>query len=85
MSEIEWTPERWSAFFTIGEVQMIATPGFARRARLAREQGLLDSVLADDRQELLGRASELISRLAAQIHPEYQPSLFDNPKPVDRH
>ena len=51
----------------MGDLHEIASPGFRRRVKLAREQGLLDAVLADDQEAVMERTSQLLSELAAQM------------------
>jgi hypothetical protein len=60
-------PETWRAFFSIGDVEEIASPGFARRVRIAQELGLLDKLLEDDQEALLEYASNLKSRIMGQL------------------
>ncbi len=65
-------PERWRAFFTIGDVEEIASPGFGRRVRIAQELGLLDKLLEDDQEALLEYASNLKLRILAQLPSELE-------------
>jgi hypothetical protein len=58
---------RGRAFFTIGDVEDIASLAFARRVRIAREMGLLDKLLVDDRDAVSKWASELKAHAFAQI------------------
>jgi hypothetical protein len=54
-------------FFTIGDVDAIASPVFCRRVRIARDLGLLDKLLAHDHEAVSRRASELKARILAQV------------------
>ena len=72
----ECTPEEWYAFWKIGQIREIASPGFAYRANLARELGLLDAILAGQEEEARQHALEWIAVLSAQIrwvYPTVQP------------
>jgi len=68
------TPEEWAAFWKIGQIRAIASPGFAAQVNLARAEGLLESLLLGDSDMVARRASELIASLSAQIRPEYPPA-----------
>jgi hypothetical protein len=65
---------RGRAFFTIGDVEDIASPAFARRVRIAQEMGLLEKLLLDDRDAVSKWASELKTHVFAQIpaRPRYE-------------
>jgi hypothetical protein len=65
-------PETWRAFFSIGDVEEIASPGFGRRVRIAQELGLLDKLLGDDQEALLEYAFNLKSRVLAQLPSELE-------------
>jgi hypothetical protein len=65
-------PETWRAFFSIGDVEEIASPGFGRRVRIARELGLLDKLLQDDQEALSEYASDVKSRIMAQLFSELE-------------
>ena len=61
-SEVEWR-----AFWTIGQIKEIASPGFADRVALAHAEGLLAPMPAGDQGAVQTRASECIAALSAQI------------------
>src|SRR3954463_3626647 len=61
------TDEEWRAFWRIGQIKEIASPGFARRLNLAREEGLLAPLLAGDSDTVARLASECIESLSEQI------------------
>lgn len=61
------TPEEWTAFWKMGQIREIASPGFANRVALAREVGLLAPMLAGDSEAVAKRASELLATLSDQI------------------
>lgn len=66
--------EEWAAFVRIGDLEEIASPRFARLAKLARDEGLLEAMLVNDSEEVVRRVSELSTYLAALIRSQYQPT-----------
>ena len=68
------TLEEWAAYWKMGQIREIASPGFADRVALAREVGLLAPMLEGDSAEVAKRVSELLATLAAQIRSQYQPT-----------
>jgi hypothetical protein len=74
------SPEEWTAFWKMGQIREIASPGFAGRVVLAHEEGLLSLILAGDLESVEKRASELLTILSAQIHSEYRPIPDGNPR-----
>ncbi len=62
--------EERRAFFTLGDVDDIASAAFGRRVQIAHELGLLDELIAGDREAVLRRTSGLKSFLFAQIPSE---------------
>ena len=69
--------EEWQAYWRIGQIREIASPGFVRRLEIAREEGLLIPLLAGDLGTAEILASECIKSLSGQIHWVYPP-----PSPV---
>lgn len=59
--------EQSREFFTIGDVDAIASPAFCRRVRIAHDLGLLDKLLAHDREGVAKRATELKARVLSQL------------------
>jgi hypothetical protein len=62
------TDAEWEAYWIIGQIKEIASPGFAHRLEIAREEGLLEPLLAGDLDRVAQLASERIKFLSAQIH-----------------
>ena len=60
--------EEWQAYWRIGQIRMIASPGFALQLDIAREEGLLAPLLAGDSDTVARLASECIESLSARIH-----------------
>lgn len=65
-------PEEWAAFWKIGQIRALASPGFAAQVNLARAEGLLVPILEGDLGSVEKLASELLAALSAQIHSKCQ-------------
>jgi hypothetical protein len=72
VSDNRCSDDEWRAYWRIGQIREIASPGFAYRVNLARELGLLAPLLAGDSDKVATVASECIESLSAQIHWVYQ-------------
>ena len=74
------TEAEWRAFYKIGQIREIASPGFADRVALAHEEGLLGPMLEGDQAAVQRRASQCIAALSAQIR--YMCPAMDRVVPV---
>lgn len=71
-----WTKTEWDAFWRIGQITEIAEPGFWNRVKIAREEGLLEAILADQAQVVQERAKVAIAALSERIRLQYRPIQF---------
>src|ERR1700730_11510789 len=76
-SDNQCSDDEWRAYWRIGQIREIASPGFARRLEIAHEEGLLAPLLAGDSDKVARVASECIESLSAQIRWVYPPPLPD--------
>jgi hypothetical protein len=70
--------EEWEAFWRIGQIREIVAPGFAYRANLAHEEGLLDASLAGRDEVVQAPASKLIDALFEKVRWRDPPILLRN-------
>jgi len=68
--------EQWREYFTINDVDAIASPTFCRRVKIARDLGFLDKLLLQDQEGVKSHAAELKVRILAQLSvgPRYERS-----------
>ena len=79
------TSEELAAFWKIGQIKEIIAPGFAYRVNLAREEGLLDAILAGQTEEVRERASKSIAALSVRVRWRYPPgSPHSEMRPEDQ-
>lgn len=76
--------DEWRAFVKMGQIREILAPRFAYLVSLARAEGLLNGLLADDPEAVQRLGSELMDTLAAQIHSQYQTSQSRTPNPAGK-